>query len=129
LVELIEEDSYCPILTKVRIPEGSASPYGIDLTLPDGTVSGTLCDGLTGRLLDESGPEWMIWFKSAEWGKGGNVTGVWRTGSVLQLSGIPEGQYYISIEAKGFKEYRAGPFSHRGSGNTDLGIIRLERWD
>ena len=120
-------DEQCINLPSFWIPKDSPDPFELDLVLPDGTVSGTACDGVTGLPLDESGPRLLIMLAVDDACFSGSMYRLWQKDGSFSLIGVHKGRYRITIDAKGFEDYFGEPFDHPGSGNVDLGHIRLER--
>jgi hypothetical protein len=49
-----------------------------------------------------------------------------QTGPSFVMRGVPEGEYQLTITARGFQQYAADPFHCTGRSNVNLGRIGLE---
>lgn len=107
------------------IPKKGSDPYALRLTMPAGSVHGTLCSRSTGQPLP------------GEWSECEILVLVSDTHYVCRnlirpekgsffVAGIPEGDYRLAVRAPGFWPYDGAWFSHSGTGDLDLGTVLLE---
>ncbi len=110
------------------IPPDPDDPQILNLVLPGGSVCGTLIDAGEDLPLREDGPEWWASVVDSRSNRKLSAHCGWlqgRRGPLVRLSGIPAGEYFLSVDAKGYQPFRSTPFRFSGEGEKDLGMIRL----
>jgi len=120
------DGSWMIAFADIEIPASAADPYPLDLVVPGGSVSGTLRDARTGRLIDREDLAWTvtlfesripITFISGARGMGsGRFT----------LIGIPDGTICIEVDAEGYEKLESQPMRVAAGRNLDIGDLLLE---
>ena len=114
-------------LSDVFIPQDPLESVPLQLIVPAGTVSGVVCDELTGETLFSQGLKWNATVVEAETGKElATVQGGWASAD-FKVPGVPMGKCKLIVYAKGFERYSSEPFDHPGMGNVSLGKTALKR--
>lgn len=98
------------VISDVYLPLDSVSPYPLDLVLPDGRVTGTLCSRLTGEPLESDrfirAVSLVDSSMSAAFDSGSDLFPLSEQcavkGSRFSIIGVPAGRFYLIIDAQGF---------------------------
>lgn len=108
------------------IPVKPDNPHELRLIVPEGTVSGTLVNGVTGDALEGEDFAWVAKALKAGtyiyWSKAEGPTPDGR----FTVLGVPEEDCYVSVMATGFWRYESKAFHHPGAGDIDLGRVMLD---
>ncbi len=108
------------------VSEDEESPFTLDLVLQEGKVSGTLVDKLSGVTFSDDGPVWWIYLYNADTDELVNEIQGGRRGPRFELAGLPGGEYYLYVAARGFENHKSEPFYLADGRDLDVGEIRLE---
>ena len=107
------------------IPAGADDPLPLHLVLSGGRLIGTLFDQRTGNPLGDDAPPRWLFLGRVEGGASVCEIQNAQTGSAFEMDGIPEGDYLLTISARGYARYISEPIHHSGDGVLDLGRIDL----
>lgn|GEM_PF-1353673 len=124
---LAEQDDSILWTRHFSIPESpDDGPHPLNLVVPTGSVSGNLCNGMTGESLSSDSLPWDAMVSKAGtysyWNKDSGPTPHGR----FTVPGIPEEEFYLSIRAQGFWPYESETFVHPGTGDVDVGRMMLD---
>jgi len=110
----------------LSIPDDPHDPFPFHLIFPEGTVTGTLLDDLTGQPLATQVESWMVSVRDAKTNRSVSFRAEMAQSS-FNLPGVTRGEYWLSVYAGGFEWYTSAIFTHTGAGAVDLGIVRIKR--
>jgi hypothetical protein len=113
-------------LQKLVITNESESSIFLNLVIPSGSISGTLIDDHTGRLLDFEQFPCRVSLSESHDRRNSFCSQNRVESSGFNLCGIPPGDYYLVIQSQGYKRYESGPLSLRKDEQMDLGEIPLQ---
>jgi len=111
----------------LNIPANPPDPYLLNLVLPSGTVHGSLYDGLTGLPLSKDGPLWWIFCKDVNSSKTVSQIQGGQTGPSFTLICVPECEFQIIVNVRGFKDFKSEKFSITEGGVVDVGKLVITR--
>jgi hypothetical protein len=111
-------------LPDIYIPANPSRNYTLDLVLPSGSVEGILSDRMTGKPFDENAPFCSIALSAK--GTGMRFTQSIRGSSRFRIEGVPQAEYTLRINAKGYAKYTSGPLYLGEGQELDLGVIMLD---
>jgi len=109
----------------LNIPANPQDPFPLDLVMPSGTVHASLYNGLTGQPLSKDGPMWWIFCKDIKTAKTVSQIQGGQTGSSFTLQCVPECEFQILVNARGFEDFKSDKYSITEGGIVDVGKLEL----
>lgn len=113
------------MLPDLVIPPSTTNPFQYKHTLPSATITGELHDRTTGLSLGTDGQPWTVYLMALD----GHHWECWSGsagGSHFVLECVPEGDYELTVKARGYAEHRLSPIVISQGQEGDVGKVELD---
>lgn len=123
---LVVPSRFRVFLPDVILPELPSDPFLHDLEIAAGTISATLRDSGTGLVFDDESARWRARLLDTATSLVVAELDGERSGSSIELEGVPAGRFRLEVQAASFEHYLSGVIELGEGESRNIGEVALK---